>query len=467
MKLKTDSPIDYIKKVSEFRKSVFEKIENRNGNQVWLSASLKEVKRVVLINSSSRSGSSLLFAILKKVPQIYSLSGEEVPFYKLNGLSFDSLSSDRIPEELMEISWDRYGMFRDFLSDFSTVRNQDDIINDGDLQNQYIDGLILRFSLQWPQIRFSHSIFKKIANQALDIYLKNHRIFCKEEFYLGLLRLLRKEYPAINPYYYDIPQEMIKEKFSEIKVPVGPPNNIVMIEEPPFILLSPNRKLSKSDLSEKSLLLKSSVNCYRMNFIEQLFPNAEIKVIYLTRNPLASINGLYDGWLYRGFFSHNLNFFFRRNNTSLKELKISGYSDKYVWAKWWWNFDLPVGWQEYIDKSLQEVCAFQWYSANKAVHEYIRNGKIKYYRTRFENIIKSFELRVREIKKIVEFIGNGQYSIEKLGLDKLPVIQATCYPRFYRWKEKKNILLPLLDNPGISKMYRQLGYERKNLKEWL
>ena len=80
---------------------------------------INDVKRVVIINSSSRSGSSLLYAILRKHPQIYSLSGEAAPFYKLNTSvsAFNFFESDKIPNHIMDIAIDFKGLSRDFFLD--------------------------------------------------------------------------------------------------------------------------------------------------------------------------------------------------------------------------------------------------------------------------------------------------------------------------------------------------------------
>lgn len=467
MQLKTDNAIDYINKVINFRKDIFSKIASKNENQIWLRATLRDIKKIVIIHSASRSGSSLLFAILRKIPRVYSLSGESTPFYRLNGFFSDVFPSEKIPEEPIRTIDNDFNMSRGFLSDFSIIESQDDVMKNRDLLNQYIDDLALRFSMQWPVIDFSYDIFKDLAVQAFNIYLKRHKRFYKEEFYLELLSFLRSEYGDINPYYYDIPENMVKRKFPDIRIPSGPPNNVVMIEEPPFILLSPGRKVNKEDLSKEILLLKSSVDAYRMNYIESIFPQADIKVIYLIRNPLASINGLYDGWLYRGFFSHNLKNFFRDNKRGLNSLKISGYSDKYEWGKWWWNYDLPPGWQDYAERSLEEVCAFQWYSANKAIQEYIDNATRKVHQTKYENIVRSLDSRVREIGRIIDFIGISQDAIKDLSLDKLPVVQATQPPKPYRWKKRRDILLPIINNPKISRMSTKLGYDKERVEEWL
>ena len=466
MEVDIHRPSDCIKRVVQYRKTVFDKIEKKEPSRIWLKASFRDVKKVIIINSASRSGSSLLFTLLKKIPVIYSLSGESVPFYKLNGFSFDSFSSDEIPPGEMKKKVVRSVLSRDFLSDFSLNQTPRDIFNNNRLLDQYINDLALRFSLQWPQVSFSYELFNNLAKMALGTYKKNNRIFCKEEFYLELLWFLRRAYKAINPYYYDLPIKMIKRKFPRLKIPSGPPNNIVSIEEPPFILLSPSKKVSAEDLLRKSLLLKSSVDCYRMPFIESLFPRAEIKIIYLTRNPLGCINGLYDGWLHRGFFSHNLSFFFHKKKTGPKMLKIAGYSDRQEWGKWWWKYDLPPRWEDYTQYPLERVCAFQWHDANRAMQKYLHKGKKQYCLIRYESLIRSSESRRKEIGKILDFLGMRSDVVRRLELDVLPVIQATKKPQPFRWKRRKGLLVPLLDSPEISKMCVWLGYDKNNLKEW-
>ena len=467
MQFEMNNATDYINKVIDFRKNIFSKIVSKNEKPIWLKATLRDIKKIVIIHSASRSGSSLLFAILRKIPRLYSLSGEGVPFYKLNGFFSDVFPSEKIPEKPIETIDNDFGMSRDLLSDFSIIESQDDVMKDSVLLNQYIDDIALRFSMQWPVIDFSYDIFKDLAVQAFNVYLKSYRRFYKEEFYLELLSFLKSEYDDINPYYYDIPEDMVKRRFPDIRVPSGPPNDILMIEEPPFILLSPGRKVRKEDLSKEILLLKSPTNGYRMSYIENISPEADIKVVYLTRNPLASINGLYDGWLYRGFFSHNLKNFFRDNKTELKRLKISGYSDKYEWGKWWWNYDLPPGWQDYAERNLEEVCTFQWYSANKAIQKYMDNTTIKVHQTKYENIVRNLDSRISEIKKIIDFIGISQDAIKDLSLDKLPVVQATQPPKLYRWKKRRDRLLSIINNPKISKMSTKLGYDKERVEEWL
>jgi hypothetical protein len=384
----------YLEKAADFRRNIFERIAARDPNQIWLRASTKDVKRVVVIAAASRSGSSLLFTLLKKIPCIYSLSGESVPFYKLNGFSSDTFFSDQIPAGVSLGQEQRLSLSRDLLSDISLTAAENGAIREESALSCYIDDLALRFSLQWPAAGFTYEVFARLAQQAYQAYRAGHKVFCLEGFYLELIHWLRREYKTINPYYYDLPVSMVREKFPGLGIPSGPPDKTLVIEEPPFILLSPRKNIQKNDLSDKILLLKSSADCYRLPFLKTIFPNAEISIIYLARNPFGSVNGLYDGWLYRGFFSHNLQAILKSRK---QMLGIAGYSDRHAWGKWWWNYDLPPGWQDYIKKRLEEVCAFQWYSANNAVQGYLKKSGQSSCRVAYENITGSLASRTAEI----------------------------------------------------------------------
>jgi hypothetical protein len=456
-----------VQRVFDLRQKIFDRIAAERRDPLWLEAGLADVRKAVVINSASRSGSSLLYAVLKKSARIYSLAGEAVPFYKLNGFSSDFILSDRITYTPGKISEKRAGLPRDFLSDLSLGSSGNNIFADKRLLKEYIDDLALRFPLQWPQVRFSYSTFRESALQAFRKYSAANAVFNKQRFYLELIRSLRSKYPQINPYYYDIRQESVKDSFPGISVPIGPPNDLLAIEEPPFILLSPRIKPVKADLKDKILLLKSTVDCYNMPFLRKLLPNADIKIIHLTRNPFGSVNGLYDGWLFRGFFSHNLQRLCATSRAQVKELDIQGYSDKYAWGKWWWKYDLPEGWQDHAGKPLEEVCAFQWYSANKAIQGNVRDSGIRNcLQVKYENVISGKDIRLAEIKKVFDFIGLDKKGISELDLDKLPVIQATKSPKPYRWKARERLLFPLLEDKRICQMAKALGYEIRKIKEW-
>lgn len=428
--------------------------------------SLQDVKRVVIINSPSRSGSSLLHVLLCRLAGVYSLSGEAAPFYKLNTFlnGFNLFDSDKIPEEIIDSVIDYRGLSRDFFSDLG--RPDEKVLTKEIDAGEYTDHLMLRLALQWTDADFEETELRPLIHKAFRRYAAGSEVFSAGDFYLTMLEEVRALYPGVNPFYYDISTEKVSQRFPSLKVPSGPPNSWFNIEEPPFILQLPRRKAAPEDLSDKILLLKSTVDCYRMNLIEKMFPKADIRIIHLVRNPAATINGIYDGWLHRGFFSHNMQPYFE-SSSDLKRLNIRGYSDLHPFGAQWWNFDLPEGWQSVAERDLSEVCAFQWHSANSEILRYLAGGKREHCVVRFENIVRDTGTRKEEFEKMLDFMGVKAVQSASLDSGGLPVVQATLPPRPYRWKKREEMIMRLLKDPGVLDMSERLGYSRETMEEWI
>jgi hypothetical protein len=452
---------DRIQSIRAFRDSIFLS-DQQALHQV---SSLSDIKRLVIINSASRSGSSLLYALLGKLPQVYSLTGEAAPFYKLNSClgAFDPHESDRIPSELLDSVIDYNGLSMDFLSDLwlAEIKCETDQIDAAD----YVDSLMLRLVLQWTDVEFDAAVLKRCITQVFDRYINLHRHFDVEAFYLDLLEQLHGTWPQVNPFYYDIGTDKVALRFPFLDVPASPPVSCFTIEEPPFILLAPRPRPTADDLSTKTLLLKSTVDCYRMNLIERLFPNADIKIIHLVRNPAATINGLFDGWLHRGFFSHNLEHRFGGDNPG--QLGIPGYSDRFPHGTHWWNFDLPSGWQDYIERDLVDVCAFQWHSANQEILGHLASTHRPVCVVHFENLLRSPDSRMSDFERILDFMSLPSDCLRSLDLNNLPIVQSTLPPQLYRWKNRQDMINRALVAPHIREMAEMFGYSSVNMGAWL
>ncbi len=84
---------------------------------------------------------------------------------------------------------------------------------------------------------------------------------------------------------------------------------------------------------------KTPANILRVPLLAQLFPDG--RFIYLVRKPEDTISSLMEGWK-----------------------RWSGMLDR-KWTYTKWHYVAPPGWQEWIDRSLQEICAFQWIECNR------------------------------------------------------------------------------------------------------
>jgi hypothetical protein len=98
-----------------------------------------------------------------------------------------------------------------------------------------------------------------------------------------------------------------------------------------------------SDPSAIRLLEKTPKNCLRIPFIDTIYPDA--RYIYLYRDPKDSISSIIEGWRHQRFVT---------------------YGDvRMVHGRW--CFLRPPGWQEMLNRPLQEIAAFQWQSCQDII----------------------------------------------------------------------------------------------------
>ena len=389
------------------------------------------VKQVLVILTSSRSGSSLVKKILGQHPDIASLSGETEPFLTLseNGFSFTS-DSDVIKElvhkdNLLNNIFDDLGVSSSELCDIETIKNR----------------WRKRFLIQFPELFSNEKNYEQLL-QSIDISLikiKNENIKEEIKIHKTILDEVFKDDPwRIN--YYDGYEDLSSVKiFNETK-----------IEEPPFVTPSLyKRAFTTEDTKNKILLFKTPQDCYRIGMYEQLFPNAKIKYIHLTRGFAQTINGLMDGWLSpTGFFAHDME--------KVKiSLNIKGYSDFVEFGKKWWKFDLPPNWRHFTDANLIDVCANQWFSAHKAIID----SKISSLQIHFEDFISNPS---KITKMILEHLGLSEVEVP----DNLPSVMAVEKPTSYRWRKREKEMLILAERKEIKEMMELLGYTM-NSQTWL
>lgn len=371
----------------------------------------KKIKRVAVILTGSRSGSSLMKTVVSRSNDVAYLSGEEEPFYILSGNGFPwSSDSDA----------------------FSTVKNKqlllDNIFDDLGINDRVFNlSKILkdwrnRILLQFPDI----------SDEVIDYVLPKYVY----KFYSEGLD------------YEEASQKLLftlfKEKASLFDICIGShdfADQRFKIEEPPFVIPPLRQQFSESDIDNKVLIFKTPQDCYRIGVFEELFPNAEIKYIHLTRGFAQTINGLMDGWLSdTGFFAHDVTL----NNI---ELNIKNYSDVKAYGKKWWKFDLPPNWQEYINAPLHEVCLNQWRSA----HTHILNSGKDMLHVRFEDFLTDPQ---QTVNKITEYLGIGQ-----INADNLPIVMASEKPDKYRWLKRRALIDELSQRSDVKELMNNLTYK--------
>jgi hypothetical protein len=397
-----------------------------------------EIRNVILVLSASRGGSSLLYEVLTDSTDVLCLAGEHVPFYKLHG--FDARHSpdhsDRLgpvdPLAVVELG-------RTLMSEVRVGQATNSLREPG-----FASQLAFRLALQWPQLGLS------AENLLRRIDLARHEYGGQDpsEFMAYLLGSMT----GVDPWYYDLAAAHVTRWWRK-DPPSGPPNPVYCLEEPPFVVPRPHRMPDVDEIRTKPLVLKAPLDAYRLDLVRSLFPNARFTVVHLTRNPAASINGLYDGWRDRGFFSHNL-------GASGLPLAIPGYSGEHAWSRNWWNFDLPPGWQELATAPLEQVCAFQW----RSVHEHILRGLEQPWhsaeiRVRFEDFVGSADQRAKVITAIREAAGVPDPARHDVATRPMRPIMVTKPPSEHRWLANGDVVLRAAKQPSVVEIADVFGYQ--------
>ena len=401
---------------------------------------IKDIKKVLIVLSPPRGGSSLFFKLLRQNNMTYSLQGESGYLFKprIKHLSLqkdDSLSYEQFKDQYDCKAWEK-----DFCQDLSYTDEFQ--VND----SQYQKRVFYRLLTQWPEVPLEESIFNDCWEKAKDS-------LNEEQLYLKLILELRKSYNEISPWYYDINPDLILKSFPDLKKSNIPPSQNYIIEEPPFVLQKPASSPTQEQLKNGWLVLKSSINNYRGKFWKNLFSHAQIKFIHLTRNPLASTNGLMDGWLHPGFYSYNVKEDFNF------PLSIKGYHNTS-----WWNFDLPPNFKDLKQESLEEVCLEQWLYANKHILEFLSSSNEEFIRIPSENILAQGNTQ-KVLENVASFL--GLTTAFQFNSSKLPLVQTTNIPKKQRWKERRDIILKAFQNSEEAmKMASTLGYNLDEMEDW-
>ena len=384
---------------------------------------LSNVRDVVVVVSSSRGGSTLFGEILRRCDDLLHLRAEVNPQFVVAGLGGHGDT----------------GIFRDELA--AQIGNAAI-----DVDQAIVDDLALavawRLSAQWPELGIDlDEAISWTLDAAAEVDPLDHR-----ELHLRVLARARARHPAVNPHYYDLPADVVADRFPDAPLPAGPPGAL-LVEMPPFVLVRPWRRADAARLASRPLVLSTPRNAFRLAFLRALFPDARFRVIHLTRNPAASVNGLVDGWLHHGFF-----------NVAVDEpLRIAGYSDRFpAWGRRWWCYDFPLAWRGLTDRSLEAVCAEQWRSHHEAVLDFLdEHPDVEHQRVRFEDVVGA--QREGLFADLGEWLGVGE-ALRHAAAEELPPVMATAPPRPRRWLPRADVIEPVVAAVDVAAMADRLGY---------
>jgi hypothetical protein len=398
-----------------------------------------QVRSVLVIASSSRGGSSMLTETLRASQDLVHLQAEINPFLRLVGLGHpdSATGSDRLDAGHLDslVPAVRQLLDQELAWDAGTVAAEAD-------PEQLALDVAWRLTVQWPHLSFDPL---EVAGLARDL-LRRSPAPDPSGVTLAVLRHLHRRGLAVSPWYYDLPIDLLRREGFGAPSPDAP--GPVLVEEPPFVLARPWRRVGPADLRERTLVIKTPSNVYRLGFLRALFPNARVRILHLTRNPAAAVNGLYDGWLHNGFHAHRVN----------TPLAITDYVERCEDNRWWWKFDLPPGWQEFTDAPLLNVCAFQWRSSHQAVLDDLGSGQSESLTLRFEDFIGGAERRVASFERLSRWLGIPLRDAFRRAVHHgiAPVV-ATAQPRAGRWQSRADLIGQALDKATLH-VAERLGY---------
>ena len=128
---------------------------------------------------------------------------------------------------------------------------------------------------------------------------------------------------------------------------------------------------------------------------------------------------------------------------------------------------MPPDWQEWTERPLVEVCAFQWLRAHGAILEETQSAaQSDTFRFPFEALIGAADQRDATLTRLASWWAIPAESLTRVAAAGLQPIMATSAPRKFRWMDRSHELAPALKNPCVRMMMRELGYDT-DVAQWL
>jgi hypothetical protein len=194
------------------------------------------------------------------------------------------------------------------------------------------------------------------------------------------------------------------------------------------------------------VLDKTCINTLRVAYLQRLFPQA--RYVFIHRDGRDNVSSMMDGWRHgRTDGGFGLEKFF---GPSPEPVSINGGEFRE------WHFFLPPGWRAFNRASLEEVCAFQWTSANQlALDAKQAIPSEQWIELRYEDL---FERPVEMFKELFERLGLpfGEEMRARCA-DLRPTSIVRGAPKKEKWKEHNREGIERI-LPVIAPMQQRLGY---------
>lgn len=383
--------------------------------------SVEDFDTILVITAASRSGSSLLYDLLRRHSGIISTYSEHGKFYTLNDIAYPRFTNDKLTPGDTGVE-EEQAVKNDIVTSAGAVTQTPE-----KHREFYIDRFLHHLPMQFYTRNFDYEAMR-------EQWLENGEY--GDEI----------QHPGIMRRYYDQP-DVDNEKLRSFNV-----LHNYFIAETPFVTPHVHKRPLQNGDEEKTLLLKTSCDCHRLEWLDDMLDHDNTRYVHLTRNPAASINGLYDGWQsQRGFFTYNTN--------DDETLHLDEYKHSHLWS-----YDLFPGWRDYTNTSLWNVTAAQWETANTNIlNADIDEERVK--RVKAERIF-SASTREQTLDSILSFASveedpGDAYVNNLIGPDE---VMTTKEPREARWREREEHVIKAVETIDTS-LIHTLDYG--DMSKWI
>jgi len=197
------------------------------------------------------------------------------------------------------------------------------------------------------------------------------------------------------------------------------------------------------------ILDKTCINTMRVGYLHALFPKS--KFVFIQRDGRDNISSMIDGWrLGRTDGGFALTPFF---GPFPVPVAINGGEFRE------WHFFLPPGWRDYNRASLEEVCAYQWISANRLALEAAKHlPSDQWIQMRYEDIFERPVNMFRDVFERLDLPFTERMRNHCANLVSRPTSVVKGKPQMQKWKEHNPEAIERI-LPIISPMMRELGYD--------
>jgi hypothetical protein len=197
--------------------------------------------------------------------------------------------------------------------------------------------------------------------------------------------------------------------------------------------------IHRPDITRLRFVEKTPKNALRLPFMEKVFPGAQY--VFLFRDVRANLSSMMEAWRSRRWVTY----------------------PKLDWQGPPWSLLLPPGWRNLDGCALEEICAFQWRSANQTVFTDLQ--QIPKHRWTTVNYQSLLDEPAKTMERLCEFAGLEVDERLRNRLGKpLPLSRYThTRPAMDKWRKNEREIESVLDSLAETEsQLAKLGYQRSS-----